>query len=56
MNADKFYADAYDWPIKYGPRFLMGILILIIGLWLIRLLIGIIRGHIKDAGIKIPGV
>ncbi|HEY4323832.1 MAG TPA: mechanosensitive ion channel domain-containing protein [Mucilaginibacter sp.] len=37
MTIDKFYAHVYDWLITYGPRFLIGILVLFIGLWLIRL-------------------
>lgn len=38
MTIQKFYDHVYDWLIKYGPRFLIGILILLAGLWLIRLL------------------
>jgi small conductance mechanosensitive channel len=38
MTIDKFYTHVYDWLITYGPRLLIGILVLFIGLWLIRLL------------------
>ncbi|RYY35306.1 MAG: mechanosensitive ion channel family protein [Sphingobacteriaceae bacterium] len=36
MDFDKFYDKATDWVIRYGPRLLIGILVLIIGFWLIR--------------------
>lgn len=39
MNLEKFYTRAYDWIILYGPRFILGITALIIGLWAVRLLI-----------------
>jgi small conductance mechanosensitive channel len=38
MNIEKFYSRFYDWVISYGPRFLIGLLTLFVGLWLIRLL------------------
>jgi small conductance mechanosensitive channel len=37
MDFDKFYDKATDWVIRYGPRLLIGILILVVGFWLIRL-------------------
>jgi small conductance mechanosensitive channel len=40
MTIDKFYDHVYTWLITYGPRLLIGILILLAGLWLIRLLAG----------------
>ena len=43
MNLDKFYDKAYDWVIRFGPRFLVGMLVLFIGLWLIKLLLN--RSH-----------
>jgi len=36
-NWDAFYDKAYNWIINFGPRILLGLLILFIGLWLIRL-------------------
>jgi small conductance mechanosensitive channel len=39
MKLDKFYDHAYDWIILYGPRFLIGIIVLFVGLWLIKLLV-----------------
>jgi small conductance mechanosensitive channel len=38
MNLDKLYDHAYNWVITYGPRFVIGLLVLFTGLWLIRLL------------------
>jgi small conductance mechanosensitive channel len=37
----KFYDHAYDWILRYGPRFILGIVVLFIGLWLIRFLLGL---------------
>jgi small conductance mechanosensitive channel len=36
MNLDKFYDKAYNWILTVGPRILVGILIVFIGMWLIR--------------------
>lgn len=43
MNFDKFYDKATDWVIRFGPRFLVGLLVLFIGLWLIKLILN--RSH-----------
>ena len=43
MNLAKFYDKAYDWVIRYGPRFVIGMLVLFVGLWLIKLLLN--RSH-----------
>lgn len=40
FNLAKFYDKAYDWIIRYGPRFLIGIIALFIGLWVIRWILG----------------
>jgi small conductance mechanosensitive channel len=39
MKIDQFYHDAYDWVIHNGPRFLIGLLVLFIGLRLIKLIL-----------------
>jgi len=39
MKLEKFYDRVYDWIISYGPRLILGILVLLIGLWLIKLLV-----------------
>jgi small conductance mechanosensitive channel len=39
MNLDKFYDKAYDWVIRFGPRFLVGMIVLFVGLWLIKLVL-----------------
>jgi small conductance mechanosensitive channel len=39
MKIEKFYSQAYDWTIRYGPRFVVGMLVLFVGLWLIRLVL-----------------
>lgn len=38
MEWQKFYDKAYTWILTIGPRILIGIVILIVGLWLIRLI------------------
>jgi small conductance mechanosensitive channel len=40
MNWDwkKFYNQAMDWVINYGPRVIIGVLVFIVGLFLVRLL------------------
>ena len=37
VDINRFYSKAYDWIIEKGPSVLLGIAILIIGLWLIKL-------------------
>src|SRR2546423_15484391 len=37
MTFEKFYDRAYDWILTFGPRIIIAILVLFIGLWLIRL-------------------
>jgi small conductance mechanosensitive channel len=44
MNAQKLYDKAYDWIFLHGPGLISGLLILVVGLWLIRL----VRSHIRD--------
>lgn len=36
MKLEKFYNRTYDWIMGHGPRFILGILILFIGLWLVK--------------------
>lgn len=38
MNFGKFYSHAYDWLLAFGPRFLVGMIVLFVGLWLIKML------------------
>jgi small conductance mechanosensitive channel len=38
MKLDKFYTQAYDWILTVGPKILIGIIIVFIGIWLIRVL------------------
>jgi small conductance mechanosensitive channel len=45
MSIEKFYNAAYAWIINYGPRFLLGMVVLFVGLWLIKLVLN--RSHQK---------
>jgi small conductance mechanosensitive channel len=38
MNIEKYMQEALHWLITVGPKILLGVLILIIGFWLIRIL------------------
>lgn len=39
LKLDKFYNHAYDWLINYGPKFIIGMLVLFVGLWLIKFIV-----------------
>jgi small conductance mechanosensitive channel len=39
MKIEKLYNYVYDWIIKYGPGFIVGIIVLFVGLWLINLFV-----------------
>lgn len=43
FNPDKFYDAAYHWVLNYGPRLLIGLVVLFLGLWLIRWIVN--RSH-----------
>jgi small conductance mechanosensitive channel len=47
MKIEKFYDQATVWIFKYGPGFLIGLLVLFIGLWLINLLLKWWQGHMQ---------
>lgn len=36
MNWDKFYDKAYNWILTIGPRIIVALLLLVLGLWLLR--------------------
>jgi small conductance mechanosensitive channel len=40
FNLDKLYNRAYDFIISYGPRVIIGLIVLFIGLWLIKTVLG----------------
>jgi len=48
MEWQKFYDKAYTWILTIGPRILVGIVILIVGLWLIRLIKKGMYHHMKQ--------
>lgn len=56
MNIEKFYDHVYDWAIRFGPKFLVGLIVLFLGLWLISLLMKWSRSRMQkkdiDASIK----
>lgn len=47
MKIEKFYDQASAWIFKYGPGFLIGLLVLFIGLWLINLLLKWWQSHMQ---------
>ena len=47
MKIEKFYDQVYIWVIRYAPSFLIGLVVLFIGLWLISLLLKWWQGHMQ---------
>jgi small conductance mechanosensitive channel len=46
MKINEFYDKAYLWILDKGPSFIVGIIVLIAGLWLIKLLSRWMSGHL----------
>ncbi|KAA0993008.1 mechanosensitive ion channel family protein [Dyadobacter aurulentus] len=46
MKLQQFYNQAYAWLLRTGPSFLLGIGVLIIGLWLIKILSRWLTNHL----------
>ncbi len=46
MDLDKFYDQAYTWILTVGPRILLGIILVLLGLWLIRFLKKWLNNHL----------
>jgi len=43
MKIEKIYNQAYTWLIRFGPQFLIGMVVLFVGMWLIKLVLN--RSH-----------
>jgi small conductance mechanosensitive channel len=39
MKIEQLYTKLADWLVRFGPRFLVGLIVLFVGFWLIKLLI-----------------
>ncbi|SKB44715.1 mechanosensitive ion channel family protein [Daejeonella lutea] len=56
MESEKFYDKAYDWVLSSGPRVLLGLIILLVGFWLIRVTLNWFKAHMRrkevDASLK----
>jgi small conductance mechanosensitive channel len=46
MDWNKFYEKAYNWMLTVGPRILLGIVLIFVGLWLIRILKKWLNNHL----------
>jgi small conductance mechanosensitive channel len=46
MNWEKFYDKAYNWIFTVGPKIVAGIIIVLIGLWLIKLVKSWLNNHL----------
>jgi len=44
---DKFYDKAYNWLITSGPKIILALIVLFIGIWLIRIVSRIIKNSMK---------
>ena len=51
MKLDKFYDQAYAWILTVGPKILIGVVVVFIGLWLIRLLKKWLTNHLLNKGV-----
>jgi small conductance mechanosensitive channel len=51
-KAEKFYDKAYDWLLSNGPSFVIGVLVLIVGLWLIRLFVKWTQGRMNKKAVN----
>src|SRR3954452_4412404 len=51
MKLDKFYDQAYAWILKVGPKILIGVVVIFIGLWFIRLLRKWLTNHLLTKGV-----
>ena len=47
MNWNEFYEKAINWALTVGPKILIGIVIIFLGLWLIRMLKKWLNNHHK---------
>lgn len=46
MDWNKFYNSAYTWIITVGPKIILGIIVILLGLWLIRFVKKWLTGHL----------
>lgn len=46
MNWDKFYNQAYMWILTVGPKIILGIIVVVLGLWFIRMAKKWLNGHL----------
>lgn len=52
MDLEKFYHQVYQWVLKYGLRFIIGLVVLFVGLWLIKLLIKWVQGRMQHRDVS----
>lgn len=52
MDLEKFYHQVYQWLFKYGLRFVIGLVVLLVGLWLIKLLIKWVQGRMQHRDVS----
>ncbi len=50
MKLEKFYTRFYDWVIVFGPKLILGVVVLIVGLWLVKVILRWFQGgmHKRD--------
>ena len=52
MNLDKFYDRVYTWLLTVGPKILLGIVVLLLGLWLIRFMKRWLQHHLLQRDVN----
>ena len=51
MKVEEFYSDFHKWLVEHGPKYIGGIIIFFVGLWLIRFLRTRLRNRMIKRGI-----
>ncbi len=52
IKAEKFYDKAFDWLLANGPAFVIGVVVLIVGLWLIKLFVKWTQGRMHKKSVN----
>ncbi len=51
MKLDRFYDQLYSWLLRVGPKILLGVVVVLIGLWIISLLKKWLVNHLLKKGV-----
>ncbi|WP_113653526.1 mechanosensitive ion channel family protein [Pedobacter namyangjuensis] len=51
MDLEKFYTRVFDWIIIFGPRLLLGLIVLFLGLWIVKVITKWISGRMHKRNV-----